>query len=408
MKTGLILAGSMVLNAALAVAAVQLFRAPLLPRLTPPNNVRSKPETIRIPTNLPPETIFVTNSFHWRSLESTNYDVFVANLRAVGCPERTIRDIIVGEVWHQYQRAKVYKDYSTPFWLNGPRRVAAQRTREAELIRLRTGLAATLRRLFGCEWSPELERDPLDDEVMLGRLLVGDVPEEEFERAMGLIFAAIEAKNEVRWRCRGVFLDEDHAELCHRRDDIERRLRAVLSPAQFDEFRARVGFMEFVIDRDEVLELAPTGDELRRIGLASSSVRHLGWKLLDLDDSEDEMEKQAAEQELKARLLEILGAERFAELELLADSDYRSILAFAKDTSLPQETARKLYAVRQLAQEEVRRLRNDKALDAATRAAELEAVGSTLLQNVGSLLRPDLLGEYLGSSGRWVTNLNRL
>lgn len=408
MKPGVALTLSLCVNVALAVAAVKVLQ-PRPPAMSaPPAESGAKTETVRIVTNLPPETTFVTNGFHWRVLASTNYDVFVANLRAVGCPERTIRDIVVGEVWHQYQRAEAHKDYSTPFWLNGPRRVATQRAREAELIRLRTGLAATLRRLFGCEWSPKLERDRLEDDVMLGRLLVGDVPEEQFERALGLIVAAMEAKNEVRWRCRGVFLGEDHAELCRRRDDVERRLRAVLTPVQFEEFRARVGFVEFIMDRDEVLELTPTGDELRRIGLAITSVRPLGWSFLDLNDGENAVDKPAAEQELESRLLEVLGAERFAELELLGDSDYRSIHAFARDKSLPKETARKLYAVRQLAQEEVRRLRDDKTLEAATRTAELEAVGHTLLQEVGTLLGDQLLDDYLGRSGQWVTNINQL
>jgi hypothetical protein len=37
-------------------------------------------------------------SFHWRQLESTNdYRVYVANLRASGCPEPTIQDIVRGD-----------------------------------------------------------------------------------------------------------------------------------------------------------------------------------------------------------------------------------------------------------------------------------------------------------------------
>ncbi len=37
-------------------------------------------------------------SFHWRQLESTNdYRVYVANLRASGCPEATVEDIVRGD-----------------------------------------------------------------------------------------------------------------------------------------------------------------------------------------------------------------------------------------------------------------------------------------------------------------------
>lgn len=40
--------------------------------------------------------------FRWSQIESTNYPVYVANLRAIGCPEQTIRDIIVADVASLY------------------------------------------------------------------------------------------------------------------------------------------------------------------------------------------------------------------------------------------------------------------------------------------------------------------
>ena len=36
--------------------------------------------------------------FQWRQIESSDYPTYIANLRAVGCPEQTIRDIITADV----------------------------------------------------------------------------------------------------------------------------------------------------------------------------------------------------------------------------------------------------------------------------------------------------------------------
>ena len=36
--------------------------------------------------------------FDWRTVESTDYRAYIANLRAIGCPEETIRDIIRADV----------------------------------------------------------------------------------------------------------------------------------------------------------------------------------------------------------------------------------------------------------------------------------------------------------------------
>jgi hypothetical protein len=38
------------------------------------------------------------SAFRWSQIESTNYLTYVSNLRSIGCPEQTIRDLIVADV----------------------------------------------------------------------------------------------------------------------------------------------------------------------------------------------------------------------------------------------------------------------------------------------------------------------
>jgi len=40
--------------------------------------------------------------FNWSQLESSDYSTYIANLRSIGCPEQTIRDIITADVDSQY------------------------------------------------------------------------------------------------------------------------------------------------------------------------------------------------------------------------------------------------------------------------------------------------------------------
>jgi hypothetical protein len=40
--------------------------------------------------------------FHWSQIESTDYRTYVANLRSIGCPEQTIRDIIATDIHTVY------------------------------------------------------------------------------------------------------------------------------------------------------------------------------------------------------------------------------------------------------------------------------------------------------------------
>jgi len=44
--------------------------------------------------------------FRWNQLESSDEATFAANLRAVGCPEGTLRDILTGAIAHRYDQQR--------------------------------------------------------------------------------------------------------------------------------------------------------------------------------------------------------------------------------------------------------------------------------------------------------------
>src|SRR5215211_7150065 len=51
-------------------------------------------------------TVPSTTSLDWRVVESEDYKKYIANLRASGCPEETIRDIIVADVNKLFEARK--------------------------------------------------------------------------------------------------------------------------------------------------------------------------------------------------------------------------------------------------------------------------------------------------------------
>ena len=44
--------------------------------------------------------------FHWRQLESEDFSTYIANLRGVGCPEQTVRNIVTAEVAAQFEEER--------------------------------------------------------------------------------------------------------------------------------------------------------------------------------------------------------------------------------------------------------------------------------------------------------------
>src|SRR5450759_4877000 len=93
--------------------------------------------------------------FSWRMIESADYRQYLANLRAAGCPEWLIRDIIVADIEKLYAR-KVGKMESPPMvfdpWVGADRRQAAGGAWEAARLELDAEKRALIKELLGYEW----------------------------------------------------------------------------------------------------------------------------------------------------------------------------------------------------------------------------------------------------------------
>src|SRR5437868_4417571 len=80
---------------------------------------KQKREKKNAPTTNAPVVIYKTNQFHWSQIESADYRKYIANLRAINCPEATIRDIILTDILRLYaaRRGQFYNNgRAFKFW----------------------------------------------------------------------------------------------------------------------------------------------------------------------------------------------------------------------------------------------------------------------------------------------------
>src|SRR5437773_10781467 len=101
----------------------------------------------------PPKLLVRRQFFSWRDVESTDYPTYIANLRDIGCPEQTIRDIIIADVNALYARRRA-TEITTPeqqWWRAEPDTnvvlIAAEKSRALDEER-----RALLTRLLGPSW----------------------------------------------------------------------------------------------------------------------------------------------------------------------------------------------------------------------------------------------------------------
>src|SRR5258705_5916727 len=92
---------SLAVNVGLCAAVGWLVKSRPAPAITAsdplPTNIATRPTESR-PAPAAAEPAKPAQSFGWRMVESEDYKKYIANLRAIGCPEETIRDIIKADV----------------------------------------------------------------------------------------------------------------------------------------------------------------------------------------------------------------------------------------------------------------------------------------------------------------------
>lgn len=107
LNTKKLFALSFLLNLVLvALAGYLAVRKPGTPAMTgQPSTVEpSTAVAIQPPQN--PLSQPASKTFHWGQLESSDYKTYISNLRAIGCPEQTIRDIITADVDGLYSKKR--------------------------------------------------------------------------------------------------------------------------------------------------------------------------------------------------------------------------------------------------------------------------------------------------------------
>lgn len=388
-------------------AAFHLFRQPAArasasatrPVLVAVRTLRS------LAADSPAPVTCVSNRFHWRTIESEDYEKYVANLRAIGCPKKTIRNIILADVERLYAVRRRDLGIKSPFWLAGSQRRKAGRMQEKELDALKQEQESLIQSLLGIEWFPESDRtfDKFEDQALL-RFMSGPMPEESLRRVVHLLGKYEALEKEVEHRCDGILLEEDDAQLGSLYQQMLRGLASALTPPQMEETMARAAAFE-LLNHTKFNGVDITAMELRQIALARAAA---GGRLFDWSENETGEERKAKEEQFKAAVKNILGEMRYADFERAQDGEFRALFEISKDDGLPKETAVKVFDIRELAMEEAGRVRQDASLDEPARRQRLDEMQAAVQKEVSGALGPKAWRDYLNRGGAWVTNLNKL
>ena len=345
-----------------------------------------------------PNVILRRQLFSWREVESADYPTYVANLRDIGCPEQTIRDIIIADVNVVYSRRRATELITAEqqWWRSEPdaevAHAAAEKARDLENER-----RALLTRLLGATWEtgdlvsiprPSRPGVPLDGPV-LGTLSIEikQAIQDVSTRSQDRMQSYLEAQ-------RRAGKTPDPAELAKLRQQTRDDLARLLSPPELEEFLLRYSqdANDLRAEFGQLRFFAPSPDEFRSVFRATDTLDQRIQLLADAKDPGSVAVRKALQDQRENALKTALGAKRYEEYHLLHDPVYRDAVAAADEAGTPEAVA-KFYAISLAAQAEQNRIRGDTKLTADQKSIELKRLELEQLQATTVAKGQDLLPE---------------
>lgn len=348
-------------------------------------------------------------ALNWAAIESTNYLVYINNLRNIGCPEETIRDIIITDIAKLYakKRAALRAQYPPPpYWQTGEAwslGVDSNPELQAKLRELQNEQRALVKELLGVDFRAEWSKFFDDDDNAVRAY--GFLPESKRGPLQEILSKYEELEEQIYDRARGLMLDEDQAQL----NDLERmrdaEIAQLLTPEEYKEYELRNSPVAEAL-REQLSGFEPTEEEFRKVFDLQKTFETQLASTGNLPD--DEVRAEATEQmreALEGEIKKVLGEQRFAEYQRAQDADYKTMVQFSERLQIPRESADRVYDIKTQAELQKERIEADPNMSDEQRQAALNGLAANAHQQVQGILG-DNAGRYLPIGGHWIQDLS--
>ncbi len=319
----------------------------------------------------------VNKSFKWESVESSDYKQYIANLRAVGCPEQTIRDIIVTDVERMYAQRMAKASPSAPmnYW-EAPIRPVAWNQKNAEYTSIQAEKDRVIRELLG-----------IDPQEEFNRRAGLSVPYEE-----GFEFLSAEKRAQLRE------IDREHGLQKIANDATKDRdrgreinewraaaIKKLLTPEEFNEYEMRSSSGGLAT---MARAFQPSEQEFRTIFQIEKQFGQDDYSWVDGTTGYAQRKPAHAETEkqFQSALKQALGAQRYAEYQTSLDPNYLILYDMVQDDGLPKDTPLKAYELNRAAEQRAAAIRSDASLSAEARQAALRQLEEQTDKDIAKLV----------------------
>jgi hypothetical protein len=351
-----------------------------------------------------PGTIQVTtvrdSDFNWRMVESEDYRIYMQNLRAIGCPQNTIRDIIIADVDKLYAR-KLAPLRRPPtefkFWVNDQNSGYNQQSEEywkAQRAVAREK-AELLKQLLGEDYQKEIARENGWNHTDPFEKLSPDAR----KQAQSLTEKFNEERSELYRKAKNHIDMGTQDDLRALRQKLHDDMAKFLSPQELLDYELRTSETAQNLKYNELQAFDANEAEFRAIFKAKQAA-----DLSQPADGQRNLEWQAKKKEADAELKEALGETRYAEYQKAQDYEYQNLLQLVEARGLEKTVIEQIETMKADAQKAASELRRNKDLTPEQRTEALAAIRAEAEKTVTAALGERNFKAYKRAAS-WMRNL---
>jgi hypothetical protein len=354
------------------------------------NGPRTNLKVVSLPRILP---------LDWRSIESTNYTTYIANLRAIGCPAETIRDIIRADIDNEFsqRRARLRGPAREPrYWVpDPPDEESLDPSKWKQLRALELERRELLKQLLGTESDVESLQAPSFQRVY------GFLSQSKQRAILDLQAKYEEREAQVVQAALNFMTPDDEEALEELRRAQQAEIDELLTPEEHEQYelrnsetaqQLRAGFVGF----------EPTEEEFKQLyRLRKAFNEQFGDQEAEQPTGVDPA-REEARRTLEEETKKILGEDRFAQFQNAQDGDYQDLRRLGERFEVPDDSLRKVYEMKKTVQNQAIKLQLNLKLSDEQRERALSAMKQETEKALLAALGREAYRAYRQVVGQWL------
>ena len=355
--------------------------------------------------------------FHWSQIEAEDYQTYIENLRSIGCPEETIRDLVKRDLDQHYDQLKANVLNKDPtrndYWKTGHPNTLSQpnKNTRSELAQLDRDKSAVLKDLFGAEGLAGINRSSpyarAQSKLKTGYAM-DFIPDETLAElnSMEQDFGS----KLLRKMASGASDDQDRNDIKMLREARENQIASLLTPEQKFEYDLRKSPTAANL-RLQLDGFNPSEEEFRNIFQIQKEFEGDYGVVQGATISQSEVqERRSAEQNLKNDIKSVLGKDRFQDYLQQTDYDYKSIDKISQRQGLADNVSAQVYQMKSEAEELARGVRLNANIPIEERQQQLQQIYNETSRSIESIMGQQGAAsiQTQGGGRNWLNNLGRI